>query len=74
MTEPVAVEQPPVVDEPKHKLSELTTYELTAYRRQLESAVAFFERTNAPVLTLMQAKLAAAVAEVEDRVRIARAR
>lgn len=34
-------EQPPAVTAPKHKLSELTTYELRDYCRELERAIAF---------------------------------
>jgi len=66
-------EQPPAVDEPKHKLSELTTFELNTYLRQLGNAVAFFERTQAPILALMRDKLAKAEAEQADRVRLAHA-
>lgn len=36
---PATAEQPSAVDEPKHPLVQLTTYELAAYRRQLQSAV-----------------------------------
>jgi hypothetical protein len=39
---PAAAEQLPPVDEPKRPLAQLTTYELKAYRRQLQSAVEFF--------------------------------
>jgi hypothetical protein len=46
-------EQPPPVDEPKHPLTQLTTYELNAYLRQLRAAVAFFEKTQAPALGVM---------------------
>jgi hypothetical protein len=68
---PATAEQPPPVDEPKHPLPQLTTYELAAYRRQLQAAVAFFERTQAPVLARMQDKLAQVVAEQDDRTRLA---
>ena len=37
-TDPVTVEQP------KHPLHALTTYELTDYRRQLEKAIAYFDQ------------------------------
>jgi len=36
------------VDPPKHPLPALTTYELADYRRELERAIAFFDR-QAPV-------------------------
>ena len=38
-----------VTVEPKHPLHAMTTYELRDYRRQLESAIAFFDRQD-PVL------------------------
>ncbi len=68
-------EQPPAVSQPQHKLSEQTTYELRDYRRQLESAIAFFDRKT-PVPAArgdLQASLDAVIAEQEDRVRIAHA-
>jgi hypothetical protein len=70
---PATAEQPPPVDEPKHPLAQLTTYELVAYRRQLQAAVAFFEQTQAPVLARMKDKLAQVAAEQEDRARLAHA-
>jgi hypothetical protein len=69
---PATAEQPPPVDEPKHPLAQLTTYELATYRRQLQSAVAFFEKTQAPVLARLRDKLAQVVAEPEDRARLGR--
>lgn len=68
---PATAEQPPPVDEPKHPVAQLTTYELNAYLRQLHAAVTFFEQTRAPVLTLMRDKLARALAEQADRKRLA---
>jgi len=62
--------QPPAVEEPGHRLSQLTTYELDAYLHQLERAVAFFERTQAPVLAFLRDRLAQARAEHDDRQRI----
>jgi hypothetical protein len=70
---PATAEQPPLVDEPQHPLAQLTTYELAAYLRQLQAAVAFFEKTQAPVLARLRDKLAQVVAEEEDRARLARA-
>ena len=69
---PATAELPLPVDEPKHPLAQLTTYELAAYRRQLQSAVAFFE-TQAPVLARLRDNLTQVVAEQEDRARVARA-
>jgi hypothetical protein len=70
---PATAEQPLPVDEPKHPLAQLTTDELSAYRRQLQSAVAFFRKTQAPVLARLRDNLAQVVAEQEDRARFARA-
>lgn len=67
--------QPPAVEKPKHQLSQLTTYELRDYRRELEKAIAFFGRQD-PVPSAraaLQSRLDAVIAEQDDRVRIARA-
>jgi hypothetical protein len=67
--------QPPVVEKPKHQLSQLTTYELRDYGRELEKAIAFFGRQD-PVPSAraaLQSRLDAVIAEQDDRVRIARA-
>ena len=68
-------QQPPAVEEPAHKLSELTTYELRDYRRELERAIAFFDTKNPvpPARADMQARLDAVIAEQDDRARMARA-
>jgi hypothetical protein len=42
MPAPAPASAPPV-DLPRHPLHALTTFELGAYRRQLENAIAFFE-------------------------------
>jgi hypothetical protein len=68
---PATAEQPPPVDEPKHPLDQLTTYELDAYLRQLHAAVRLFERTQAPTLAHMRDKLGQALAEQADRKRLA---
>jgi hypothetical protein len=67
---------PVTTDRPKHPLPELTTYELRDYRRQLESAIAFFDRQEPvpPARDRLQAKLGEVLAEQEERARIARAR
>jgi hypothetical protein len=64
---PAIAPQSPPVDEPKHPLAQLTTYELNAYLRQLQAAVTFFEQTPAPILALIRDKLAQALAEQADR-------
>jgi hypothetical protein len=68
-TEPVTVEQP------KHPLHALATFELRDYRRQLESAIAFLGRQDPvpPVQADLQARLDAVLAEQDDRARIAHA-
>lgn len=65
----------PVTAEPQHPLHQLTTFELRDYRRQLESAIAFFNARNPvpPARDRLQAKLDAVIAEQESRKRIARA-
>ncbi len=74
-TEPPAAEQPPAVNQPRHPLHALTTFELRDFRRQLERAIAFFDSRN-PVPAVrrdLQARLDEVLAEQEDRVRLARA-
>ena len=76
-TEPenVTAAQAPPVDTPKHPLHALTTFELHAYRRQLESAITFFD-TKDPVPAArddLQATLGAVTAEQESRTRLAHA-
>ena len=62
--------------EPKHPLHAMTTYELRDYRRQLESAIAFFDERDPvpPARDRLQASLGAVLAEQEERARIAHAR
>ncbi len=52
-----ASDQAPAVEQPKHPLHALTTYELTGYRRQLERAITFFDQQQPvpPVRAVMQA-------------------
>ena len=76
-TEPenVTAPQAPPVNTPKHPLSAMTTYELRDYRRQIENAIAFFDR-QAPVPAVrddLQAALSALIAEQESRERLTRA-
>jgi hypothetical protein len=64
------------VAKPKHPLPAMTTYELRDYRRELESAIAFFDRQDPvpPARTQLQASLDAVLLEQDERARIAHAR
>jgi hypothetical protein len=61
--------QTPKVDQPKQPLHALTTYELRDYRRDLERAIAFFDRQTPvpPARDRLQAKLDDVIAEQDDR-------
>jgi hypothetical protein len=63
------------VERSLHPVHALATFELTGYRRQLESAIAFFSRQDPvpPVRDQLQAKLDAVLAEQDERTRIASA-
>lgn len=54
----------------------MTTYELKDYRRQLESAIAFFDTADPvpPAGDRLQASLDAVLAEQEERAKLADAR
>jgi hypothetical protein len=68
-----ASDQAPTVEQPKHPLYALTTYELEDYRRQLERAIAYYGTMN-PVLPAraeLQARLDEVLAEHDSRARIA---
>ena len=56
-------------DQPRRPLRTLTTAELTAYRRELERAIAFFDRQEpvSPVRASLQASLDQVIAEQDDR-------
>ena len=71
-TSPVTTE-PVTVDPPKHPLHALTTYELRDYRRDLEAAIAFFDRQTPvpPARAVLQARLDDVVAEQDERARLA---
>ena len=60
---------PVPVDQPQHPLHALTTFELRGYRRQLENAIAFFDKTDPvpPARDDLRARLDAVLAEQEDR-------
>ncbi len=64
--------EPVTVQEPKHRVSQLTTAEINTYRRQLENALAALPE-HATVRAALRTKLDAVIAEQEDRARIARA-
>jgi hypothetical protein len=73
MPSTAATQQIPAVDQPKHPLHALTTYELTYYRRRLENAIAFLDKQDPvpPVRGDLQAALDGVLAEQDDRARIA---
>jgi hypothetical protein len=56
-------------DPPHWKLPQLTTHELREYRRELETAIAFFDRQDPvpPARAQLQADLDAVVAEQGQR-------
>ncbi len=73
MSAAVAPGPAPRVNQPKHPLPAMTTYELRAYRRQIENALAFFAAQD-PVPAVrdgLQARLHDVMAEQESRKRIA---
>jgi hypothetical protein len=61
--------EPVTVEHPKHRMSQLATFELRDYRRQLERAIAFFDKQDpAPrARDQLQAKLDLVKAEQESR-------
>lgn len=65
---------PANVVQPTHPLHALTTYELRDYRRDLERAIAFFDRqsTVPPARRRLQARLDDVLAEQDERARLAR--
>jgi hypothetical protein len=68
--------EPVTVQQPKHPLHALTTFELRDYRRDLESAIAVFDRQAPvpPARDRLGAKLDDVLAEQAERVRIASSR
>ncbi|MGD0609771.1 MAG: hypothetical protein ABSA53_40185 [Streptosporangiaceae bacterium] len=70
-----ATPQTPAVDQPKHPLHALTTYELAYYRRRLENAIAFLDKQDPapPIRADLKAALDGVIAEQDDRARIAAA-
>jgi len=63
------------VNQPRHPLPALTTYELAGYRHDLEKAIAYSDSQNPvpPVRADLQTRLDAVIAEQDDRTRIAHA-
>ena len=68
-------DQAPRVEQPKHPLHALTTFELRDYRRHLENAIAFFDKQDPvpPARAALQAKLDGVIAEQDDRKKLASA-
>ncbi len=66
---------PGTVEPPDHPLHQLTTFELTDYRRRLETAIALASSHDfaTAVRAGLQARLLDVLAEQDDRARIARA-
>ena len=66
---------PDTVQPPDHPLPALTTFELSNYRRRLETAISLASTQNptAPVRAGLQARLRDVLAEQDDRARIAHA-
>jgi hypothetical protein len=65
--------EPANVQPPKHPLPAMTTFELRDYRRDLERAIAFFDRQAPvpPARDRLQAKLDDVIAEQDDRAQLA---
>jgi hypothetical protein len=70
-----ATPQTPAIEQPKHALHALTTYELAYYRRRLENAIAFLDKQDPvpPIRADLRAALDGVIAEQDDRARIAAA-
>ena len=75
MPSTAASQQAPSVNQPEHPLPAMTTYELRDYRRDLETAIAFFDRQTPvpPARNRLQATLDDVIAEQDDRKRLASA-
>ena len=63
------------VKRPKHPMHALTTFELRDYRRQLEAAIAFFDKQDPvpPARAGLQDALDGVIAEQDDRKKLANA-
>jgi hypothetical protein len=75
MPSTAASQQAPSLNQPKHPLPAMTTYELRDYRRDLETAIAFFDRQTPvpPARDRLQATLDDVIAEQDDRKKLSRA-
>ena len=75
MPSTAASQQAPSVNQPEHPLPAMTTYELRDYRRDLETAIAFFDRQTPvpPARNRLQVALEDVIAEQVDRKRLASA-
>ncbi len=62
--------EPVTVEQPKHRLSAMTTYEISRYRRELERAITGIS-PDAPVQADLRRRLAEVAAEQDERARIA---
>ena len=65
--------EPVTVDRPEHPLPALATFELSDYRRDLESALAALPARDR-IRSRLAARLVAVVAEQDDRAKIRAAR
>jgi hypothetical protein len=74
--QPFPPAKPATVAPPLHPMYALTSYELRDYRRQLETAIAFFDRQDPvpPARDGLQERLDEVLGEQEDRQRLADAR
>jgi len=61
------------VEQPKHPVHAMTTFELKDYRRRLESAIAYFDKQDPvpAVRAKLQAALDQVIAEQDDRTKLA---
>jgi hypothetical protein len=66
---------PVTIEQPKHPLYALTTFELRDYRHQLEGAIAFLDGQDPapPARAVLQARLDAVQAEQAERAGLAHA-
>ncbi len=62
----------PQVAQPGHPLHALTTYELARYQKELERAIAYFDRKNPvpPARAELQARLDDVLAQQDERTRL----
>jgi hypothetical protein len=65
--------EPVTIQHPAHRMSQLATFELRDYRRQLEGAIAFFDKQDPvpPARDQLRANLDLVIAEQESRAKFA---